>query len=159
MKAKLLDKVMPGVRSAAEKQFDQRIREGLIKKNMEQFLNIFPDSAVHVGDRWKISSTRTDQLKVHIITTYQLSEIRDNIAVITARGEVSGDNSPGNMNGYDYTADLKGEQEGKFEVETATGMLLNGNMISDIGGQMSMMGREIPLTLHTSIKMEGRKLK
>jgi hypothetical protein len=150
---------MPSVRSTAEKQFDQRIKDGLIKKNMEQFLNIFPDSAVHIGDRWKISSTQLDQLKLHIITSYQLTEIRDNVAVITSHGEVAGDNSTGNMNGYDYTADLKGQQEGKFEIEMATGMLLNGNMTSDIEGQMSMMGRQVPVNLHTSLKMEGRKLK
>lgn len=45
---------------------------------------------------------------MHIITSYQLIEIRDQVAVISAHGDITGDSSPGNIDGYDYTADLKG---------------------------------------------------
>jgi len=162
LKEKLLYKISPGdtyLRSAAEKQLDTRIKDGLIKKNTQQFLNIFPDSAVHVGDRWKLSTVQQDLLKLRINSSFQLKEIRDGVAVITSQGEVTSDGASGNISGYDYTADLKGQQEGQFEVETSTGMVLNSSISSDVEGQLTMMGRQIPVKLHAMIKVEGRKVK
>ena len=163
MKTRLLNKISAGgnayLRSTAEKQFDQRIKEGLIKNTMQQFLNIFPDSAVHVGDRWKINTTQQDQLKLNISSSFQLKDIVDGRATIISQGDVTSAGSSGVISGYDYTADLKGQQHGQFEIEIATGMLLNSSISSDIEGSLSVMGREVPVKLHTAIKMEGKKLK
>jgi len=163
MKARLLNKISAGgnayLRNTAEKQLDQRIKEGLIKKTMQQFLNIFPDSAVHVGDRWKISSLQQDQLKLNISSSFQLRDIVDGKATIVSQGDVTSDGSSGVISGYDYTAALKGQQHGQFELEMATGMLLNSTISSDIEGTLSVMGREVPVKLRTTIKMEGKRLK
>jgi len=32
---------------------DKAIGEGIVKKNVDQLFKMFPDSAVHVGDKWK----------------------------------------------------------------------------------------------------------
>src|SRR6266404_3316427 len=68
-------------RSMAGKQWDERVKEGLVKNNIEQLFKIFPDSAVHVGDRWKLSAT----------------EIVDGTAVVHSEGEINSDHSTGEM--------------------------------------------------------------
>lgn len=146
-------------KAMAGKQWDQRIKEGLIKKNMEELFKIFPDSAVHVGDKWKLSSVQKDEVSLDIKSTYILKDIRDGVAIIESEGEVSSDNTVGSSMGYEFTADLKGKQEGDFEMETATGMILSSRVTADIDGEMEIMGRKVPITIRTTMKMEGKKVK
>jgi hypothetical protein len=44
---------------------------------MEQVFHIFPDSAVHVGDRWKLSYTEHESINLVNASSYQLKEITD----------------------------------------------------------------------------------
>jgi molybdopterin-binding protein len=55
------------------------------------------------------------------------------------------------------SADLKGEQKGEFDIETKTGMLINSIITASINGNLQVMGKEIPIEIKTSIKMNGRK--
>jgi hypothetical protein len=162
IKDKVLASFSPGDaygRSMAGKQWDERVKEGLVKNNIEQLFNIFPDSAVHVGDRWKLSATQKEGINLHSQSSFQLKEIVDGTAVVHSEGEISSDHSTGEMGGATFTADLKGKQDGEFEMETATGMLLSSNIHSSIAGTMNMMGRDVPMTIRTDTKMQGRKLK
>lgn len=145
-------------RSMATKQWDERIKEGLVKNNMEQLFAIFPDSAVHVGDRWKLSAIQKEGIELRSQSSFQLKEIVDGTAVVHSEGEINGDHSTGEIGGATFTADLKGKQDGEFEIETATGMLLSSNIHSTITGTMNMMGRDVPMTIRTSTKLQGRKL-
>ena len=159
------DKLMAGfspddtyAKSIASQQWDRQVKEGLLKSNMEQLFNIFPDSAVHVGDRWKLSSTQHEQIDLITKTSCQLKEIVDGTAVIRSQGEITSENAPGTLNGTPYTADLKGKQEGDLAMETMTGMLLSSTSESEITGTISSVGRDIPVTIMISIKIVGRKL-
>jgi len=40
-----------------QSQWDKAIGEGIVKKERGPALKMFPDSAVHVGDKWKLNST------------------------------------------------------------------------------------------------------
>jgi hypothetical protein len=144
-------------RSMAVKQWDERIKEGLVKSNIEQLFKIFPDSAVHIGDRWKLSATQKEGISLHSQSSYQLREIVDGTAVIRTEGDISSEGSTGEIGGATFTAELKGKQEGELEMETATGMLLSNNLHSTIAGTMNMMGRDVPMTIRTEMKMQGRK--
>ena len=56
-------------------------------------------------------------------------------------------------------ANLKGEQKGEFEIETKTGMLISSQITANIKGNLQVMGRDIPITIKSSIKMNGTKSK
>ena len=161
IKDKLLAGFSPAdtyAKTIASQQWDRQVKEGLLKNNMEQLFNIFPDSAVHVGDRWKLSSTQHEGIDLVNKASCQLKEIVDGTAVIRSEGEISSDHSSGNLNGTSYTADLIGKQEGDIAMETATGMLLSSKSESEITGTISSMGRDIPVTITISMKLEGRRV-
>lgn len=142
----------------AQQQWDKQVKDGLLKNNMEQLFNIFPDSAVHVGDRWKLSSTDHESINLVNKSSYQLKEITDGTAVIKSQGDLTSEKSSGSFNGTPYTADLKGTQEGEEAMETATGMLLSSASESNITGTISSMGLDIPVTMTISTKLEGQRV-
>ena len=91
------DQVLAGVpntatyaREIAAKQWDQQVKNGLIKRNMEELFRIFPDSAIHVGGRWKLSSPPQLDIPVAGGNVYQLKEIIDGTAVIEMQGDING---------------------------------------------------------------------
>ena len=162
IKDKIMAAFSPGdtyTKMMAGKQWDERIKENLIRNNVEQLFNIFPDSAVHVGNRWKLGSTQKDQIVLNFKTSYLLKEIVDGTAVILADGDVSSEDSTVQVNGTTFTSDLKGKQEGESEMETATGMLLRSHIETKMSGTMTMMGRQIPVTIGITVKIEGDKIK
>jgi hypothetical protein len=159
---KLMARFSPGdtnAKTIASQQWDQQVKEGLLENNMEQLFKEFPDSAVHVGDRWKLSSIQQEQIDLANKASCQLKEIVDGTAVIHSEGEISCDHSAGIMNGTPYTADLRGEEESDLAMETSTGMLLSSTSASEIAGTISSMGRNIPVTINISTKLEGHRVK
>jgi Family of unknown function (DUF6263) len=162
IKSKLMAAFSPGdtyAKTIAAQQWDQRIKAGLIKDNMQELFRLFPDSAVHVGDRWKLSSIQHVDIDLTNNSSFQLKEIVDGTAVIRSDGDITSGQSAGSMNGTPYSSDLKGKQQGELEMEVATGMLLSSSSEAQITGTISSMGREIPVTISISMKVEGRKLK
>ena len=162
IKSKLMAGFSPGdtyAKNIAAQQWDQRIKAGLIKDNMQELFKVFPDSAVHVGDRWKMSSTQHVDIDLNNNSSFLLKEIVDGTAVIRSEGDITSSQSSGSLNGTLYTADLKGKQQGDLEVEVATGMLLTSTSESEITGTISSMGRDIPVTISISLKVAGRKLR
>jgi hypothetical protein len=161
IKHKLLEGFGPDeayAKGIASQQWDRQVKEGLLKNSMEQLFNIFPDSAVHVGDRWKLSSTQHEQIDLVTNASCQLKEIVDGTAVIRTEGDISSDHGAGTLNGANYTADLKGKEESDLAMETTTGMLLSNTSDWKITGTISSMGRDVPVTINISIKIAGRKL-
>jgi hypothetical protein len=146
-------------KAIASQQWDRQVKEGLLKNNMEQLFKIFPDSAVHVGDRWKLNSSKNAGIPVTSMNSFQLKEIVDGTAVIRSEGEISSSETTSQLNGANYTSDLKGKEEGSLDMDATTGMLLSSTSDSEIEGTISSMGRDIPVKIKISMKMEGRKLK
>ena len=162
IKNQLLAGFSPGdvnARNMASQQWDQQVKNGMIRNNMEELFRIFPDSAVHVGDRWKMNSTKTAEVPLTTRNSFQLKEIVDGTAVIRSEGEISSSETTSQLNGANYTSDLKGKEEGSLDMDATTGMLLSSTSDSEIEGTISSMGRDIPVKIKISMKMEGRKLK
>ncbi len=157
------DKIMAGfsasdsyARNIARTRWEQVIGKGIIKKNMDQLFNIFPDSAVHVGDRWKLSVSQKGEFSLNEKNSYLLKAIKDGVAYIESEGEMESDSTATNLVGYDVVASLKGRQKGVYEMETTTGMLLDCHIKAEIEGSIQLMGRDIPITMTSNIKMKGR---
>lgn len=146
-------------KAIALQQWEQTAGQGLIKKNLDQLFTIFPDSAVHRGDRWKIISKGNNEFGLTSNTFYQLKAINEDIALIESRAEMQSDSSISTISGYNALANLKGEQQGRFEMETKTGMLISCTITSKMQGSVQVMGREVPITVKTEINMKGKKVK
>lgn len=162
----LREKIMTGlgssdsyVRNIAGKQLDLMIGDGIIKKNMAQLFAIFPDSAVRVGDKWKLLSAEKGQFNLQTVNSYILKSISDGLATVHVAGTVKSDSTSTNVMGYDVTSDLKGTQEGDYIIETATGMLKECQLHTDIKGSMQLMGKDMPLTIQSQVSVKGIRKK
>lgn len=146
-------------KTVAAKQWDEKVKQNLVKNSIQQLFAAFPDSAVRVGNKWKLNTVQDEGVAMTINSFYTLKDIHDGIALITSIGDVSSNNQVFGEMGNNFTAELKGNQKGEFEVETTTGILLNSKVETDVKGALTSMGREIPISLHSEVKLEGRKLK
>lgn len=161
----LEDKLMAGFsatddhsKSMLKAQWEKVIEEGVVKNTMDQFLKIFPDSAIHIGDTWKLNSTQGGELPMQIKNTYILKAINNDIAVISSEGIMTSNQVSNSVVGYtSVSANLKGEQKGEFEIETKTGMLINCRVAAKIKGTLQIMGKDIPISITNTIKVDGRK--
>ena len=162
----IADKIISGLniedaytKNIARARWQQAIGEGVIKKNMSQLFKIFPDSAVHVGDKWKLNSTQDGELGFNIKSFYTLKHMNDEVAVIASEGEIGGDNATINVSGNLVKSNLKGTQEGEYRVELKTGMMSEGEINSKVEGTLQMMGKEIPITVKSEVKIKGKKIR
>lgn len=144
-------------RNMAQAQW-AKLSEGLIKKNMNELFKVFPDSAVHVGDTWRLSSKQEGDFKMNNTNSFTLKAINNDVAIIASHGKLKSDDIMSNVMGYgDVTTALKGDQEGEFEMEAKTGMLINCKISADIKGTIIVMGREVPVKISNVIKVKGKR--
>lgn len=160
------DKIMAGfsspdpyARKVAHNKWEQLVGDGIVKKNMDQLFKIFPDSAVHIGDKWKLDSKQKGQFNLNLKNSFTLRGISDGIAFIAVDGEIKSDSTITNLLGYDVVSFLIGHQEGEYRVDTKSGMLLSSNITTSIEGTLQLMGRDIPVTIESSIVVKGKKVK
>jgi hypothetical protein len=146
-------------RDIARKQLDKIIGEGMIRKNIDQLFKMFPDSAIRVGDKWKIDSRQNGDFNFRFKTSYRLKEISEGIALIDSESEIVSESLPIAMLGYSVIPDLKGSQEGEYEMEAETGMLRKATVNSDIEGSIQLAGKQVPIRIKMKVEIEGKKLK
>lgn len=140
----------------ARAQWEQMVGQGLIKKNIDQLFKMFPDSAIRVGDKWKIQSEKEGELGLEAQTSYQLKAINNDIALIHSEGKLESSGTQTNLAGLQAMADLKGTQDGEYKIETKTGMLLQSQQKADIEGVVQTMGRQLPIRVKVSVKMKRK---
>lgn len=154
-----LDTNNVNVKQTAQSQLDKIVGSQLIQKNLNQLFKIFPDSAVHIGDKWKINTAQNGDFNLNVKSTFHLEDINKEIALVKSESEIEGDHTPLAMMGYSVIPNLKGTQKASYEVETSTGILLNSNIESEVKGNLEMMGREIPISIKVKVTMKGKKTK
>lgn len=146
-------------KQAVAKQWEQVVGNGLIKNNVSQFFKMFPDSALRIGDKWKIRSTQSTDLSLNTTTQFHLKDITNGMAEIESEGQIESDPTPTFLNGYQVVAHVKGTQSGYYEMDTRTGMLVSSTLISKAEGTMEVMGRKVPIKMEVSVTMNGNKIK
>ncbi|MBS1918287.1 MAG: hypothetical protein JST87_18620 [Bacteroidetes bacterium] len=144
-------------KEAMQKQWQQLVEQKLVKKNVDQLFRIFPDSAVHIGDKWKIISKETGDIGYLSKNFFTLESISDGIAKIESDGEITSDSVKTNYMNYEVMSNLNGTQKGEYEVDIKTGMLVNCSVEVGIKGVLEMMGKEIPINVSSDVKMKGKK--
>jgi hypothetical protein len=140
----------------AQAQWDKVIGEGVIRKNLKDVFSFFPDSAVHMGDKWKIISKEKSEIPFDVVTTYRLTDISDGVAFLAVKAVMTSQAGTISYSGTDVIADLKGEQDGEYQMDIKTGILRQCEVNSEIKGQMQMMGRDIPMTIKSEVSMKQK---
>jgi hypothetical protein len=150
----------PATRNALETELNKTIGEKLVKQNTSQLFQTFPDTPVHIGSTWKLTTKQQGDLTSMVDNLFTLKAINDNIAVIESHGTITTENATSNIGGLsnNVVSNLKGEQEGEYEIETKTGMLINSHVKSNITGTIQVKSRTIPIKIKSSVKMSGKKL-
>lgn len=133
------------------------VEQNLVKKNMNQFFDLFPDSSVHVGDKWKFLTKEKDDIAFKTNNSFTLKSVEDGVATLESSGQISSDSTSTNLMGYDVTSTLSGEQKGEYEVDIKAGMPNYIKVSINIDGLIQVNGRDIPFTLKSSVKMRGRQ--
>jgi hypothetical protein len=110
-------------KNMAQNEWDKVVGEGLVKKNINELFNIFPDSAIKIGDTWKMHSQEKGQIALNVSSDYKLKDINDGVAEVESKGEMTSDKGEVNMMGTSVKGDLQGKQDGEYEIDTKTGML------------------------------------
>jgi hypothetical protein len=131
------------------------VEENLVKKNMNQLFELFPDSAVHVGDKWKIRTNQKDDVAFKVNNIFTFTSIDDGIAYLDSHGKISADSSSANLMGYTVNSTINGEQKGEYELNVKAGMPQQIKVSLDIDGVIQVNGRDIPFTLASTVKMKG----
>ncbi len=146
-------------RAIIKERWEKMAGNNLIRQNLSQLFRLFPDSAVRLGDTWKISNKQVSEFSVNMTNEFTLKTINENFAIITASGKVTNDHTTEMLPVYGHvTTSFQGGQESRFEMEARTGMLLNSEIKSDVKGTVRVMGREVPVQIKTRIKIQGKRL-
>lgn len=158
------EKILTGInadatsRSMAKTQWEKVIGDGMVKKSIEQLFSVLPDGAMRIGDTWQKKARQKGEIDMNVTSTFTLKDIEDGIASIESEGEMTSDKGEAHVMGYLVASDLQGDQQGEYEVETNTGMVLKNTTTSKLKGTLQVMGKEIPVTIKTTLTMLGKKI-
>lgn len=143
-------------RTMAQKEWETTLRKQLVDDNLKQLFQIFPDSLVHIGQTWKVTTRRKEQFNVIIDNVFTLRDIEDNIATIAVKGKIRTENNSNNLSEA-TTAQLTGTQEGYYKINLKTGLPVETVVESNAKGTMQAMGKEVPLKIENTIKVKQGK--
>jgi hypothetical protein len=56
-----------------------------------------------------------------------------------------------------FPATITGEEESHYKVDVHSGILLQGHSVFSIKGQLSVMGKDVPIVFKSEKSIEGKK--
>jgi hypothetical protein len=140
-----------------QEQLSNFIGEEFIKNNLGQSLKLFPDTAVYIGDTWSRKNVISADLHSEALINYTLTSVKNNMAEVQTGSEIS-NNSNTNVMGIYAATKIEGKQEGRFEADINTGLLLTGQSTTSMDGTIQTMGKEIPITIKITKHITGKKI-
>lgn len=148
------------VRNKIRTQLDKFVGAEFINAIFQQEFRLFPDSAVRIRGSWSRQTKPSEEFKIGMNTTFSLESIDGPLARVDIRSDLvnkTGDTV--NLLGSQATADLDGNERGRFEVDTATGMLVSGETRLSLEGKVEVMGRDVPVKIISERKAEGKRIR
>lgn len=146
------------IRKRVEEQVSNLVGETFIKNSVLEMFGFYPDSAIHVDQSWKQKSLHSAGVDYEINTVYTLSSIRNGIAQIDVSGNIeapkNSDPHPGN---YQYSSNIRGDQQGYIKLDTLSGVLTEARNTSTISGTINVMGTEVPMEITVLKNVVGKK--
>ena len=141
----------------ARELWDKTIEANMVRQSVNQFFRIFPDSSIHLREKWTITQTQEGEFDLKTTTTYFVKAITEDkvfvesVAVITSNSETT--------EALRNVADLKGEQTGEYVLELKTGMLLSAKLTANIKGNVMIQGGNAPIKIKSVIIMQSNQSK
>ncbi|MBX9782480.1 MAG: hypothetical protein K2X48_04215 [Chitinophagaceae bacterium] len=144
-------------KSFSREVWNKTIESGLVKQNIDQFFRIFPDSTVQLHQKWQVESNQSGEVGLKIKTTYFLKAITNEYVYIDANSQIVSDSSGNNMNHFNVSSQLKGDQSGEYVLEIRTGMLVSAKLSSSITGNVIARNTEVPVKIKSKVLIERMK--
>ncbi|MES2774572.1 MAG: DUF6263 family protein [Bacteroidota bacterium] len=130
----------------------------MLKGLAEQSFKIFPDKKVKAGDSWKSKMETKSFLDMITETTYTLKKVENGIATLDLKSTIAPSGKEKIIQGTKVETSVTGTQTGTMELDVATGMMLNSNIIQKIDSKMKANGMEIPIKVNGTSTMKSTKL-
>lgn len=152
-----------GIANAAERdqlqqQLNSMLGEGFIKSNLGQSLHLFPDSAVYIGDSWTKQQPDVSGLEMNYTLTYTLADVKDSIAEIQSKSEISHNGTISGVFGAPVNASFTGNEKGVLKTDINTGMLLYQKSNTSIEGTIDVNANKVPLSIEITRTVNGKKI-
>lgn len=138
-------------------QFNKFIGEDFVKNNLASQFKLFPDTAVSVGNSWEMKNIASDEIGADGVTRYVFDDLDGTSAAVTCVATINTDNKTTIM-GSEVAASMNGKQEGRFETDINTGLLMKGETTTSMEGSFQMMGKDIPVSIKMKKNITGKKL-
>jgi hypothetical protein len=74
-----------------------------------------------------------------------------------SHGKLAADSTSLKWMSFDVNRNLRGTQDGKYEVDIKTGILKNCKMTANVEGSVQVMGHDLPFRVVINVEGEGRK--
>lgn len=145
-------------KSVAQQQLMSMVKEGLILKNIDQMLSIFPEGMTAKGDEWTVRTRQGGEFPMNVKTTFEVVDVKNNIFYLESSGTLKSDDSSVVIMGRSARTQLEGEQDGELWVDQKTGMLLSASSTSTIEGKVILQEHEIPVSIKGKVDIKGRKI-
>ena len=139
-------------------QFSKFIGDDFVKDNLASQFKLFPDSAVAVGDTWQMKSMLPAGIQGDAETKYTFDDLSDKQATIVSVSEINNPDGKMSLMGTDVTMNTTGKQEGHFETDVTTGLLMNSQSTTTMEGNFQVMGKEIPVSIKVTRHITGKKM-
>lgn len=152
-----IDGADPASVTSVREQWNKTIGEGVVRKNLDQMFHVFPDSAVHIGDKWNLTSEEAGEMPFKVTSHYELKAINDMLAIIQASGRLSLKQQNATFAGVgNVNLALDGNQKSDLEIDARTGMLMRARIKSEVAGTIIVAGRELPIEIMSTVTISGK---
>lgn len=162
----IYQKVMAGLLvrdETSKKQLQEQLSKlagvNFVKGNLEPGFQLFPDTTLHKGDKWKNKLSQEADINFEGLAEYELTSVKNNIATVKEKSAIANDKKmTAVIMGYRVSTAMKGKQDGLYKIDTQTGMIISGDSDALMEGAIQVMGQEIPVTVKINKLIDVRKL-
>ncbi len=150
--SEMLDKMMEKVQGndlMSKEQFkasmESQFGDKAMAKSFGGVTQIYPSTAVKIGDTWTKSDTLDGTISLITYTTYTLTEIKEGKAYLNVNGTISPNpNAKGvDMMGMKMRYNLEGTQTGTMILDEKTGWVDDAELTQETSGTINMSGEMV----------------
>lgn len=145
------------VKKAVKEKIASFIGNGFLQETIKN-TGLLPDSGVHVGDTWSGTQEQTQILSFKASTSYVLSSVSNNIAKVISGSTIDNASVPKEIIGQNVDVKLDGEQNGTYEIDLGTGMVMKQKTNTSIEGEAGVLGQKVPMRIHITKEVVLKKL-
>jgi len=118
-----------------------------LKLMFEKSFKFLPDTLLQEGYKWESSESLAGGLGERITNKYKVESMEDKVITVSSSMKIHLEDRPIKIENANVIATLKGDQSGKMQIDMRTGMLLSLTSNMDIRGDITVMGKKIPLSI------------